>query len=174
MVGVLSGWSESIDGILVYEDWYSSDALIILHAEDNTSGVSIIQYSTDGINWTTYTEPIPIQNTGELTLYYRSIDIAGNIELMNSITVKTIGVPIELLEFIISELENVNISQEVETIIDKAIKKLEKAIDWFESEDPNKAFIQINRVVILLEEACSLGADIQSIIDALLNLKYII
>lgn len=53
-------------------------------ATDDESGVSKIEYSFDGgSTWDTYTEDINIEELGEHTILYRSVDFAGNIEEAN-------------------------------------------------------------------------------------------
>ncbi|GAG94062.1 unnamed protein product, partial [marine sediment metagenome] len=93
----------SIGGFLVFEDWYQSNALISLFADDNYN-VSHTEYSFDGINWVSYGEPFNMEG---LNLYYYSTDLAGNIEATNSVTIKTVKFP-----FIIDELDPNNPSWE--------------------------------------------------------------
>ena len=68
--------------------WYVSDVQLSLTAIDNPggSGVMITQYGFDGSSWVTYSTPI-IVSDGTTTLYYRSIDVAGNIETAKEQTV---------------------------------------------------------------------------------------
>jgi hypothetical protein len=62
---------------------YSSDVICTLSAADNPggSGVSVIQYSYDGKSWNTYSQPVSVVKAGLTTLYYRSADNAGNLEV---------------------------------------------------------------------------------------------
>lgn len=62
--------------------WYISDVQVDLTATDNEggSGVNRIDFSFDGINWNTYSVPLTIANEGATTVYYRSVDTAGNVE----------------------------------------------------------------------------------------------
>lgn len=64
---------------------YTSDVLCTLTAQDNEggSGVSVIQYSFDGSNWFTYQQPFSVVKPGVTTVYYRSADNAGNVEVAN-------------------------------------------------------------------------------------------
>jgi Beta-galactosidase len=56
-------------------------------ASDNLSGVARTEYSMDkGLSWTTGNS-IPLTESGLYTILYRSIDVAGNVEKRNSITV---------------------------------------------------------------------------------------
>lgn len=63
--------------------WINMDATVTLTAVDNAggSGVATTEYSYDGVTWNTYGGPIVIAAEGATTLYYRSIDNAGNIEV---------------------------------------------------------------------------------------------
>ncbi|GAG93215.1 unnamed protein product, partial [marine sediment metagenome] len=47
--------SIQVDGVLGDNGWFVSGVLINLTATDDISGVSIIEYSNDSINWITYT-----------------------------------------------------------------------------------------------------------------------
>lgn len=62
---------------------YVGDVICTLAAQDNEggSGVSVIQYSFDGSNWFTYQQPLSVVKPGINTLYYRSADNAGNVEM---------------------------------------------------------------------------------------------
>jgi PKD repeat protein len=68
--------------------WYVSDVNIALMAVDDFSGVALTQYSFDGVIWITYTKPFTISTEGITTIYYNSIDNAGNVEEMKSEIVK--------------------------------------------------------------------------------------
>jgi len=60
--------------------WYISDVQVTLTATDENSGVTVTEYSFENVTWTTYTLPFNITEEGTATVYYRSTDIAGNIE----------------------------------------------------------------------------------------------
>jgi len=57
--------------------------VIIFSATDDLSGVKMTEYSFDENNWTEYTGPFYISTEGETTIYYRTHDLAGNIESTN-------------------------------------------------------------------------------------------
>jgi hypothetical protein len=63
---------------------YRSDVISTMTASDNAggSGVKVTQYSFDGISWYTYSQPVSVIKSGVTTLYYRSADNAGNMEVM--------------------------------------------------------------------------------------------
>ncbi len=60
---------------------------VTLTAADSASGVARIQYSLDtGRTWRTYAGPVPI-GAGAVTLRYRAVDVAGNVEAANTIVI---------------------------------------------------------------------------------------
>ena len=64
--------------------WYRSDVTAIISANDTgsqcNSGVAKTEYSFDNASWFEYTEPLLLSDEGLITIYYRSIDAAGNME----------------------------------------------------------------------------------------------
>jgi hypothetical protein len=62
---------------------YRSDVICTLAAADNAggTGVKMTQYSFDGTSWYTYSQPVSVVKAGLTTLYYRSADNAGNLEV---------------------------------------------------------------------------------------------
>jgi hypothetical protein len=63
---------------------YTSDVVIIFSATDDLSGVNMTEYSFDETSWTEYTGPFYISTEGQTTIYYRTHDLEGNIELTKS------------------------------------------------------------------------------------------
>jgi hypothetical protein len=72
------------------EDWYQSDVEVTLTPTDPalSSGMAETSYSFDKQNWITYTSPFAINARGTTTIYYRSIDKAGNIESTKTVIVQ--------------------------------------------------------------------------------------
>ncbi|MFW9841940.1 MAG: OmpL47-type beta-barrel domain-containing protein [Candidatus Thorarchaeota archaeon] len=72
------GWSgipsSSIDG------WFGDPVEIVLSATDDLSGVAMTEYSFDLITWHVYSESFFLDTDGEHTVYFRSTDVAGNVE----------------------------------------------------------------------------------------------
>ena len=64
---------------------YTSNVICVLTALDNQggSGVAVIQYCFDGSSWQNYSVPFSVSKPGLTTVYYRSIDLAGNREVAN-------------------------------------------------------------------------------------------
>lgn len=59
---------------------YVSNVQVSMAGSDAVSGLSRIEYSTDGATWSTYTAPLTITKEGMTTVYYRAVDVAGNVE----------------------------------------------------------------------------------------------
>lgn len=67
--------------------WYTTDVTVSLSTNTDTSGVNITKYKIGSGDWQTGTS-FTLTNDAAYTVYYYSIDNAGNIETTNSITVK--------------------------------------------------------------------------------------
>ncbi len=80
----------SLSGTLGINGWYTSNVQVNLIATDNAggSGVNKTEYSFDEATWTTFNAEFPITSEGTTTLYYRSIDNAGNVEPTKNQTIK--------------------------------------------------------------------------------------
>ncbi|PNX53024.1 MAG: hypothetical protein BV458_06685, partial [Thermoplasmata archaeon M9B2D] len=59
---------------------YISDVTVTLTATDDDSGVNYTMYKLDDGAWTTYEDPFVVTEDGEHTVYFYSVDNAGNIE----------------------------------------------------------------------------------------------
>ena len=77
-------------GIAGENGWYLSAVNISLSAIDNSggSGVSQTQYKIDTGSWQTYSTPFSVSTDGVHTVYYKSLDVAGNWETEKSTPVK--------------------------------------------------------------------------------------
>ena len=73
----------TLDGVMGDNGWYVSNVTVTLSATDNEggSGVKKTEYSFDEEEWITYTDPFIVSAEGLTTLYYRSEDNAGIIEV---------------------------------------------------------------------------------------------
>ncbi|WXG39360.1 MAG: NosD domain-containing protein [Candidatus Freyarchaeum deiterrae] len=78
----------SLSGTPGLNGWFTSNVDINLTANDNVSGIAMTEYSFDNTTWNTYTEPLTITAEGVTTVYYKSIDVAGNVETAKSETIK--------------------------------------------------------------------------------------
>lgn len=59
---------------------YISDVTVTLTATDNESGINYTRYRLDTGSYTLYTSPFIVLKEGEHTMYFYSVDHAGNIE----------------------------------------------------------------------------------------------
>ncbi|PNX52297.1 MAG: hypothetical protein BV458_10320 [Thermoplasmata archaeon M9B2D] len=59
---------------------YISDVTVTLTATDDDSGVNYTMYKLDDGAWTTYEDSFVVTEDGEHTVYFYSVDNAGNIE----------------------------------------------------------------------------------------------
>ncbi|MHA2051734.1 MAG: OmpL47-type beta-barrel domain-containing protein [Promethearchaeota archaeon] len=81
-----------LDLSLYYEDllgdiFVTSSTELSLTVIDSTSGIDTINYRIDGGSWCEYSNVFNLVSNGLYTIEYYSLDIAGNEELVNSITV---------------------------------------------------------------------------------------
>ena len=65
--------------------YVSTTTEFTLNATDGISGVSYIEYNINLGEWTPYSAPFNVLEFGSHTLYYHSIDIAGNVEDIQSV-----------------------------------------------------------------------------------------
>jgi VCBS repeat-containing protein len=73
-------------GTSLENGWFISDVVVTLTATDDFS-VATTLYSLDGKNWLAYTGPFTLFKDGMNTVYYYSIDTAGNFETVKSDTI---------------------------------------------------------------------------------------
>jgi nitroreductase len=59
---------------------YISPVEVALMATDDYSGVNFTKYKVDMGDWTTYSTPFMVSGEGEHTVFFYSVDTAGNIE----------------------------------------------------------------------------------------------
>ena len=79
--------TSSLEGNKVGE-YYNTDVKVTLTAVDIESGVKKTEYSLDGIVWQDYNGPILLNHDGETSIDYRSVDNAGNIEVLQNLNIK--------------------------------------------------------------------------------------
>jgi hypothetical protein len=68
--------------------WYASDAVLTLSATDDLSGVAKTEYRINNGEWTPYSGSIPAFHDGVYQVDYRSVDQAGNVEAVQSMTIQ--------------------------------------------------------------------------------------
>jgi hypothetical protein len=76
-------------------DVYTSDVTVTLTATDDGSGVNFTMYKVDSGTLKKYYAPFVVSGSGEHTVAFYSVDIAGNEEVEKS-TIFTIQYPIEI------------------------------------------------------------------------------
>ncbi len=64
--------------------WLRSPVVVSLSATDGGSGGAFTEYSFNNLTFTPYSAAFPVNNEGITTVYYRSIDVAGNVEATQS------------------------------------------------------------------------------------------
>lgn len=79
----------SLSGTMGDNNWYTSDVQVTLTAADSGgSGLDKTEFSYDGMSWNTYSGTFSVSSEGVNSLYYRSVDKAGNVEAANLETIK--------------------------------------------------------------------------------------
>ena len=68
--------------------WYTSEVYVDLTATDEGTGLERTEYSFDGDIWIDYTGTLLVNAEGITTIFYRSIDEAGNSEIIKEIDIK--------------------------------------------------------------------------------------
>ncbi|MHA1454192.1 MAG: SBBP repeat-containing protein, partial [Promethearchaeota archaeon] len=159
-----------LSGTTGLNDWFISEALGTLTATDDISGVDYSEYSYDGIIWHLYAEPFLIPFEGEITIYYRSKDIEGNSEIAQSVNLKIIKLPIDVIDDVIAYFDELEFPQCAQCYINTAIRQLGRAIINFEEAKFIAAFNKLQLAVESLMYAMDCGAEVQYAIDTLVRL----
>ncbi len=82
--------SGALNGSSGMGNWFISNVLLSASASDATSGVSLLEYSYDGVTWSLYTTDITLLD-GQYTITVRATDNAGNQnEVSQSVHVDTL------------------------------------------------------------------------------------
>jgi hypothetical protein len=68
--------------------WHRSRVTLTLAAQDDYSGVDYTLYRMNSGGWKTYTVPITVTAQGTTTLAYYSVDVEGNVEEVQTITIR--------------------------------------------------------------------------------------
>lgn len=88
-----------LSGLPGNQNWYRSDVTVSLSTTDDWSGVNKTEYTFDNVIWTVYMAPFDVTAEGTTTIYFKSTDNAGNVETVQTQSVKidktapTTGVP---------------------------------------------------------------------------------
>lgn len=99
--------SINISGDLGNNNFYISDVIVGLDAQDDNSGILKTEYSFDGgQSWIKYGSPFTITQEGENKILYSSTDRAGNRELENEQIVKIDKTRPEILTLVPEEIRH--------------------------------------------------------------------
>ena len=77
-----------LTGTMGNNNWYVSMVTVSFNATDNLSGIDVIKYKIDDSDWEKYKDSVDVSSNGEHTVYFYSVDNAGNIEEEKNITFK--------------------------------------------------------------------------------------
>jgi len=82
--------TSTVGGTAGADGWFTSNATVAIAATDNAGGSGVVrrEYSFDGGSWLVYGSPISVSAEGTTTVYYRSVDLVGNVEAAKSTLVK--------------------------------------------------------------------------------------
>ncbi|MBE3121618.1 MAG: right-handed parallel beta-helix repeat-containing protein [Thermoplasmata archaeon] len=72
--------TRTLQGLIGSQGWYVTNVTITLSASDATSGVNYTKYKLNTGSWMVYTGSFVVTTDGNYTLYYYSVDFAGNTE----------------------------------------------------------------------------------------------
>lgn len=62
--------------------WYTnSPVAVAIEASDDFDEVELVEYSWDGVNWETYTDPVSLGEEGANTLFARATDVFGHVSV---------------------------------------------------------------------------------------------
>ena len=67
--------------------WYTSEVEFTLTSEDAEEGVNLTSYRLDGGVWSDYASPVTVSAEGSHTLEFYSIDLAGNRERVQEVSI---------------------------------------------------------------------------------------
>jgi len=81
--------THEFDGILGETGWFIGPVNVTLSARDAMSGVNYTMYKINGgVVWQEYLSPFVVSEDGTYTIYFYSVDLAGNKEETNNATFK--------------------------------------------------------------------------------------
>ena len=83
----------SVSGTMGFGGWYTTPALVGLSRFDDTSGVAEATYRIDAGPWQPYAGPLRIDVDGAHTFEFFTVDVAGNVEAVQSRTIRVDTTP---------------------------------------------------------------------------------
>jgi hypothetical protein len=132
----------SKDGTLLSDGSYLHEATVQLSATDDYSGVDKIEYSLDqGKTWSPYTNPFVLNQDGNNVIRFRSSDKAGNIESVQTQTIKVTSATIANLIALVKSktFGEKEIQKSILNQIDNAQKNFQKAAEFLDKNNADQA-----------------------------------
>ena len=80
--------THTLQGLVGSQGWYVTNVTVTLSASDATSGVNYTKYKLNTGSWIVYTGSFVVTTDGNYTLYYCSVDFAGNTEATKQVAFK--------------------------------------------------------------------------------------
>jgi hypothetical protein len=76
-------------------DWYKNPTVTLTGTDSGGCGTAVgkTEYRLDGGSWTTYVAPFQVTGDGDHVLEYHSVDLAGNMEAIKSLSFKIDATP---------------------------------------------------------------------------------
>jgi len=105
---------------------------------------------------------------GDTVVTFTATDASGNWSICESTV--TVVEPAEAIEYIRDYIEQMDVPEDAEKEMGKAVKELNKAIDEFNNDRIDKALNNIAKAVKQLMKAQKEDADTQDVIDELVDL----
>lgn len=159
-----------ITGTLGTGDWYISDVMIELNAFDANSGVDNIEYSFDGSTWNDYIDPLFLTESGNYEFYFRSNDVAGNLEPTSMVVIKIDKSPSAITEKVIQDLHDLDVPPRAQKDVNKALIDLQVALNQFKEDRFYLGLLRIHNAIIHLMDAQDDGANVQSHITDIIDM----
>ncbi|MEE6280721.1 glycoside hydrolase family 97 catalytic domain-containing protein [Georgenia sunbinii] len=75
---------------------YVGPVTVTVTAQDEQSGVELVEVSVDGGEWTAYDGPVEVSEPGEHNVSYRATDVAGNVSEAASVSFTIAAAPVEV------------------------------------------------------------------------------
>jgi hypothetical protein len=107
----------ALEGMVGENNWFISNVTVALTAEDSLSGVNSTFYSFDNIKWEKYVAPFIVSNEGIVSIYFKSVDKAGNIESLKTEVVKIDKTPPTILAIERQPKEDIQPMQAVNILV---------------------------------------------------------
>jgi hypothetical protein len=174
------------DGTTLGDGSYLHETTVHLSATDDYSGVDKIEYSLDqGKTWNPYTVPLVLNQDGSNVLQFRSSDKAGNVESVQTQTIKVTAATItNLIALVKTDSFGEEIQKFILNQIDDAQKNFQKAAEFHDKNNSDQsAHFETKGYDSLQELSQNIGkysdksvnpavkAELQTFIEYMINFK---